>query len=269
MFTLLTLDYHMTDRTNAERQRRYIARLKAQAAKTGVTNVSDHAAPAKELAQAKTRIAEVEKALASAQQRLRQEQGSKPDTDSKVALTEARKEIAALREQLKIKRSAEANITPDMLSLTAQRKLELAIKQEMKRLRAEYQAHLAKCRAEATAEAMEWVVNVLGPKRQAELDLAQRIIKRRDGMISKKTYNKIIACLHPDWVTDTTQKARYEEAFRLFKPLEKLILSERESPTEFESPLPKGTAGWDEARRKWEAEKRAKRKGGSGGIQPK
>jgi NADH dehydrogenase/NADH:ubiquinone oxidoreductase subunit G len=56
----------MTDRTNAERQRRYIARLKAHAAKTGVTNVSDHAALAKELAQARTRIAELEKALASA-----------------------------------------------------------------------------------------------------------------------------------------------------------------------------------------------------------
>ena len=45
----------MTDRTNAERQRRYIARLKAHAAKAGVTNAPDHAALAEELVQAKAR----------------------------------------------------------------------------------------------------------------------------------------------------------------------------------------------------------------------
>jgi hypothetical protein len=44
----------MTDKTNAERQRRYIARLKAQA-KAGVSNASDA-----KLAQAKARIAELE-----------------------------------------------------------------------------------------------------------------------------------------------------------------------------------------------------------------
>jgi hypothetical protein len=46
------------DRTNAERQRRYIAKLK-KAAKAGVSN-ADHAALAQELAAAKARIAELE-----------------------------------------------------------------------------------------------------------------------------------------------------------------------------------------------------------------
>jgi hypothetical protein len=59
------------DRTNAERQRRYIARLKAQAAKAGVSNAPDAPGTAKsgvsnalvqELAQAKARIAELEAA---------------------------------------------------------------------------------------------------------------------------------------------------------------------------------------------------------------
>lgn len=52
----------MTDRTNAERQRRYIARLKqkaAQAAKAAVSNGGDHAKLVDELAQAKAKIAEL------------------------------------------------------------------------------------------------------------------------------------------------------------------------------------------------------------------
>jgi uncharacterized small protein (DUF1192 family) len=51
------------DRTNAERQRRYIARLKSQAAKAGVSNATagpDHAALVQELAQAKALIAELQ-----------------------------------------------------------------------------------------------------------------------------------------------------------------------------------------------------------------
>ena len=49
--------------TNAERQRRYIARLKAQA-------IPDHAELARELAQAGARIAELEAKLARAERKL-------------------------------------------------------------------------------------------------------------------------------------------------------------------------------------------------------
>jgi hypothetical protein len=49
--------------TNAERQRRYIARLKAQA-------IPDHADLARELAQAKARIAELEAELARTKRKL-------------------------------------------------------------------------------------------------------------------------------------------------------------------------------------------------------
>jgi hypothetical protein len=61
------------DRTNAERQRRYIARLKAQAAQAGVSNAPagpDHAALVQELAQAKARIVELEQELAAAKARI-------------------------------------------------------------------------------------------------------------------------------------------------------------------------------------------------------
>ena len=54
----------MIDRTNAERQRRYIARLKAQAGLAkGVSDAavsSNHAALVKDLARAEARIAELE-----------------------------------------------------------------------------------------------------------------------------------------------------------------------------------------------------------------
>jgi hypothetical protein len=58
----------MTDRTNAERQRRYINRLKA-AAKAGVRNTKSDTALAKELAQAKARIAALEAELSKAKTR--------------------------------------------------------------------------------------------------------------------------------------------------------------------------------------------------------
>jgi hypothetical protein len=163
-----------------------------------------------------------------------------------------------------IERSVEPEITPEMLSLTAQKKLELAIKQEIKRLGAQYQVDLAKIRTEAKAEAHELLVKVLGPARQRELDDARRIIKRRDGIMDKKTYTKIRSCLHPDWVLDPKQKQRYEEAFHLFTQLERLILSEKESPTQFGPPLPKTSAEWDELKRQATMARQAKRtaKGG-------
>ncbi len=49
--------------------------------------------------------------------------------------------------------------------------------------------------------------------------------------MSKDVYRKILACLHPDWITDPTMKKRYEEAFRLFNELKLLLLDEKEHPT--------------------------------------
>jgi hypothetical protein len=86
----------MSDKTNAERQRRYIAKLKAQA-KASVSNATagrDHAALAKELAQAKARNAELEGQLARLRKSAAAESTRKPVTkpanpDSEVARLKA------------------------------------------------------------------------------------------------------------------------------------------------------------------------------------
>lgn len=56
---------------------------------------------------------------------------------------------------------------------------------------------------------------------------ANRVLQSRKGLMAKRDYRNILACLHPDWV-DTVLKKRYEEAFHIFKSLEVLLLDEKQ-----------------------------------------
>lgn len=87
----------------------------------------------------------------------------------------------------------------------------------------------------------------------------EAVIKARKGIMDKPTYNKIRSCLHPDWVTDGAQKARYAEAFDLFSQLERLMLNEKESPSSWMAPLPSSFAELMAARRKAEEDRKARR----------
>jgi len=64
-------------------------------------------------------------------------------------------------------------------------------------------------------------------KREAD---ASRIVKGRKGSVSKEEYRLILSCLHPDRVPEELKK-KYEAAFHIFKGLEKLLLDEKELPT--------------------------------------
>lgn len=140
-----------------------------------------------------------------------------------------------------LRRQGELTITPDMLSLTVQQKLELAIKQHKAKLNAEFHAAV-------NVRVQEFLENTIMPKLRQEQAEARRIMEARKGILSAKDYKKIWACLHPDRVVDPERKPIYEEAFRLFADLEKLVLNEKDSPTHF-AKVPTTPAEWEEMKR--------------------
>lgn len=122
-----------------------------------------------------------------------------------------------------------AIIDPESLSMSAQEKLKRAISQEKERFHREFEAYKYKWLNEKTESYLERLL----PKLKAEQDQAKRIMERREGFMAKQSYRLILSCLHPDWVTDSKQKARYDNAFREFSKLEKFVLNEKDSPTVF------------------------------------
>jgi hypothetical protein len=109
------------------------------------------------------------------------------------------------------------------------------------------------------ARVQEFLENTIMPKLQEEQMEARRIMESRKGVMDRKSYKKILSCLHPDRVTDPGQKALYEEAFRLFTVLEKRLLDEKNSPTQFVD-FPTTPAQWDELKRQANERKKNKRK---------
>jgi hypothetical protein len=149
-----------------------------------------------------------------------------------------------------LRRSGEPQITPDMLSMSAQQKLDTAIKQYRKKLDREFDAAVL-------AEGRRYLERVT-PSLLKREHQADRIIRMRKGFMTRATYVLILSCLHPDWVTDEKQKDRYANAFREFTKLEKLLLDEKESPTDIPR-MPTTAAEWQEAKRQATEARKAKR----------
>jgi hypothetical protein len=148
------------------------------------------------------------------------------------------------------KRRRPVQITPEMLSMSAQRKLETAIRQHKQKLTAEWQKALS-------AKVQELLTNTIGPRLRQEQKEAQRIMKSRKGIMDRKAYRKILSCLHPDRINDAALKPLYEEAFRLFTVMEKLLLDEKESPTQFVG-IPATRQEWDVLKRQAQTARKAK-----------
>ena len=120
----------------------------------------------------------------------------------------------------------EAEINPALLSLSAQEKLDAAIRQHKKKLDMEFELRVR-------GELKRHLDMVSLPSYLKEIASLERSIRDRRGIMDRATYRKILACLHPDRQPDPMLKKRYEEAFRLFTELEKRVLNEKESPTQF------------------------------------
>jgi ParB-like chromosome segregation protein Spo0J len=89
-------------------------------------------------------------------------------------------------------------------------------------------------------------------------EMYKDVVRSRKGIMDRSVYRKILSCLHPDRVTDPSLKKRYEDAFNSFTKMEKLLLSEKDSPTSMIN-LPRTYEEMMELKRKVAEERRAAR----------
>lgn len=145
---------------------------------------------------------------------------------------------------------AEPEIDRASLSLTAQEKLDTAIRQHKRRLMDEW--------GRAVDERVTQRINeIMLPYWKQKIEEAQELYARRQGLMDKDTFNAIRRALHPDSRNSISDK-KLGEAFDAFMALEKFLLAEKDSPTELPD-LPKTWADWEKAKQRATAERRARR----------
>jgi hypothetical protein len=164
---------------------------------------------------------------------------------AKQRLAEQDAEIERLKAAPPRRREAE------QLSMTAQEKLGTAIRQHKRKLDMEFEVRvLDECKRRLNEMSL--------PQYAKELAELERSISNRKGIMDRATFRKIRACLHPDRVQDEGLKKSFAEAFRLFSELEKRVLDEKQSPTEFRK-MPRTYEELMAMRRKVQEDRRAKR----------
>lgn len=154
-------------------------------------------------------------------------------------------------EREKGRREAEPLITPEMLSMSAQDKLDAAIRQHQRKLDLSFE----KC---VLAEAKKRIDEMVLPHWQRQIDEAKELYRHRRGAMDKATFNKIRRALHPDSRNSISDKV-LAEAFDTFMSLEKFLLDEKDSPTEVGAGLPRTWDEWEKAKQAATAARRAKR----------
>ena len=177
---------------------------------------------------------------------------STKEISAKVGLGE--RAVAQALEHVAIKREAIPKIDPTTLSMTAQQKLAAAIRQEKLRLASEFHRTV---QDEISKRIKKITDEILLPKWKAQIEQAQTLFERRYGAMDKATFNAIRRGLHPD-SRHAISDAKLGEAFDKFMALEKYLLAEKDSPTEWPT-LPKSAAEWEALKAKVKAERKAER----------
>jgi hypothetical protein len=137
------------------------------------------------------------------------------------------------------------------LAMSAQQKLEIAIRQAKRKLEMEFEVRMQAGIRDAIA------MTVL-PHYQQKYEEYQQVVATRKGVMDRATYRAILSCLHPDRVQDEALKRRYEKAFNLFTKMELVLLDEKESPSS-KFAMPKTYADWMVLKEKVKAERKAQR----------
>jgi transposase len=149
-----------------------------------------------------------------------------------------KRQVRHIVERVEIERAAKAepNINRAELSLSAQAKLDIAIRQHKKKLDIAFEQRV---RDEATRRVDEIVL----PHWKKQIAQAEKLYAARKGLMDKETFNTIRRGLHPDSRNSISDK-KLGEAFDTFMGLEKYLLNEKDSPTEFGN-VPSTLAEWD------------------------
>lgn len=142
-------------------------------------------------------------------------------------------------------------VEPTKFSPTVKQQFDKALRDAKAQMRVELEAEI---RAHVHKQWDEhWIPDYLQKAKRAD-----RIIDNFKGIMSKATYRKILAALHPDGV-DEDRKARYSELFQLFKGLEDVLVKEPvENTLTRASTLPKTVQEMMARKAEMDAARRAK-----------
>jgi hypothetical protein len=231
----------MAAMSNAERQRRWVQRLKERAAagNAGVTNGGKPSGVTNEklIAKLDPLIAglfeEGVKGMATMSpgtvmrhvtllERALVEHGIMPESKRS---EDPQGYVRSLRAKVKasvsnVTNGAEAEIPLSALSMTAQEKMKAWQRQTEKKLREQIeQEERAKVRA-------AWNDSML-PSFNKRLADAERVVKARKGVFPRSFYRKLLACVHPD----RSNSPDAQEVFSALKDAEVLLCREAETPT--------------------------------------
>lgn len=143
-----------------------------------------------------------------------------------------------------------AEIELAQLSLSAQQKLETAIRQHKRKLDLEFEERVQKEYQDRLNEFL--------PEYHKKLADAEAVIKAREGVMSRRQYRKIWACLQPD---RGASMEMLTEAFIAFEKLEPVLVNEIEAPTS-KLAFPRTYAEMMELRQKTSEARKAKRGNG-------
>jgi ParB-like chromosome segregation protein Spo0J len=125
------------------------------------------------------------------------------------------------------------------LPKTSQEKVDVAIRHHQRKLDVAFEQRVLD-------DVRKRLDEIVLPSWRKRIDEAQRIFHRRLGVMNKDTFNTIRRALHPDSRNAVSDK-KLAEAFDAFMGLEKLLLNEKESPTD-PLDIPSNLAEWDKAR---------------------
>jgi ParB-like chromosome segregation protein Spo0J len=147
-------------------------------------------------------------------------------------------------------RLARPSIDASTLPMTAQEKLNAAIKQHQRGLDQKFEQRVRE-------EIRRRMDDIILPEWKQRIEQAKKLFMHRRGAMDKATFNAIRRALHPDSRKSISDKV-LGEAFDTFMSLEKYLLDEKDSPTTI-GPVPDNLAEWDKMRAAADAERRAKR----------
>ena len=151
-------------------------------------------------------------------------------------------------EKIRREAKAEPDITDAGVSMSAQEKLAAALRQRTRTLDTEFERRVRE-------EIKHRIDDLILPHWKKQIAEAQTLYAKRKAMMDKDTFNIIRRALHPDSRKSISDK-KLEEAFNAFMKLEKYLLNEKDSPTDF-GDVPSSAAEWDKMR----AEKTVRKKG--------
>lgn len=161
------------------------------------------------------------------------------------AVSQALEHVDIRREAL-----AEPKVERTDLSLTAQQKLDNALRRHQRKLDLIFEGRVQ----EEINQRLDHIILPVWRKRIAD---ARKIYDARRSITNKETFNLIIKCLHTDTRRHVSDDV-VNNAFIKFMALEKYLLNEKDSPTKFTG-LPTTAAEWEQRKQEAAAMRRAKR----------